>query len=280
MSDKKYNINKNERIALTLGDAGENHIGMEMVGKLQEKGSGYTMKDLSKIKKWFEKNNIIKNGYNTKLKCEIINMNKFNEIAGVLILRNYITKKRQSNIFNEMNNFTWDSKYWDTRRKKVLNKHARTNVVFVDGISQKPDYKNKKGTIVNTKNLKKLYSFKKNIISNLKKALKNTTTKSIPLIIEGNRYFDLKKCGIGYHGDSERTRVICLSLGADNYPMQWQWFKNSKPIGNPYKININSGDVYIMSEKAVGQEWKKRSIYTLRHAAGATKYTSLERYNK
>lgn len=253
---------------------------MEMVGKLGEKGTGYTMKDLSEAKKWFENNNIIKNGYNTNIKCDLINMNKFNEKAGVLILRNYITKKRQSKIFNEMNSFRWDSKYWDTRRKKVLNKHARTNVVFVDDISQKPDYKNKKGTIINTKNLKKLYSFKKNIISNLKKALKNTTTKSIPLIVEGNRYFDLKKCGIGYHGDSERTRVICLSLGADEYPMQWQWFKNSKPVGDPYKIKINSGDVYIMSEKAVGQEWKKRSIYTLRHAAGAKKYISLDRYKK
>ncbi len=280
MTDKKFNVNKNERIALTLGDAGENHTGMEMVGKLGKKGSGYTMENLNQIKKWFENNNITKNGYNTNIKCEIINMNKYNESAGVLILRNYITKKKQYKIFNEMNNFQWDSKYWDTRRKRVLNKHARSNVVFVDGITQEPDYKNKKGTIINTKNVKHLYSFKKNIISNLKKALKNTTTKSIPLIVEGNRYFDLKKCGIGYHGDSERTRVVCLSLGADEYPMQWQWFKNSKPIGTPYKIKINSGDVYIMSEKAVGQEWKKRSIYTLRHAAGAKKYISLERYNK
>ena len=30
-----------------------------------------------------------------------------------------------------------------------------------------------------------------------------------------------------------------------------------------------------MSEKAVGTDWKKRSTYTLRHAAGANKYRSL-----
>ena len=33
------------------------------------------------------------------------------------------------------------------------------------------------------------------------------------LICEGNRYFDIKKCGIGWHGDSERKKVIGLRLG-------------------------------------------------------------------
>jgi len=31
---------------------------------------------------------------------------------------------------------------------------------------------------------------------------------------------------------------------------------------------LEDGDMYIMSEKASGFDWKKRSIYTLRHAAG------------
>ena len=35
-----------------------------------------------------------------------------------------------------------------------------------------------------------------------------------------------------------------------------------------------------MSEKAVGADWKLRSIYTLRHAAGAKKYTRLDRWEK
>jgi len=34
------------------------------------------------------------------------------------------------------------------------------------------------------------------------------------------------------------------------------------------KINFNHGDIYIMSDKAVGNDWKKRKIHTLRHAAG------------
>ena len=43
-------------------------------------------------------------------------------------------------------------------------------------------------------------------------------------------------------------------------------------------IGLNDGDVYIMSEKAVGADWKLRSKYTIRHAAGAKKYLSLKRW--
>jgi hypothetical protein len=74
--------------------------------------------------------------------------------------------------------------------------------------------------------------------------------------------------------------VICLSLGADNYEMMWVWFHKNKPISEPFKIQLNSGDVYIMSEEAVGTEWKKSSIPTMRHAAGCKKYTNLDKYDE
>tara|TARA_B110000208_G_C11798788_1_gene440895 strand:- start:2994 stop:3107 length:114 start_codon:yes stop_codon:yes gene_type:complete len=34
-----------------------------------------------------------------------------------------------------------------------------------------------------------------------------------------------------------------------------------------------------MSEKAVGYDWKKLSLITLRHAAGNDKYISLKRFD-
>ena len=34
------------------------------------------------------------------------------------------------------------------------------------------------------------------------------------------------------------------------------------------EITLNHGDIYIMSEKSVGNDWKRRKIPTLRHAAG------------
>lgn len=34
------------------------------------------------------------------------------------------------------------------------------------------------------------------------------------------------------------------------------------------EISLQPGDVYIMSEKAVGFDWKRSAVPTLRHAAG------------
>ena len=60
--------------------------------------------------------------------------------------------------------------------------------------------------------------------------------------------------------------------------MRWQWFKDGLPVGEPIDVELNDGDVYIMSEKAVGADWKKKSMYTLRHSAGAEKYRTLKKW--
>ncbi len=74
--------------------------------------------------------------------------------------------------------------------------------------------------------------------------------------------------------------VICISIGGYAYPLRFQWFKNACPVGTNIDIELNSGDLYIMSEKAVGTDWKLRSKYTVRHAAGAKKYISLKKWDK
>ena len=43
---------------LTFGDVGENHKGMQMIGKIVEKGEGYNLKNLNRIKKRFEKKGV------------------------------------------------------------------------------------------------------------------------------------------------------------------------------------------------------------------------------
>lgn len=91
---------------------------------------------------------------------------------------------------------------------------------------------------------------------------------------EGNYYYDTKKTGIGFHGDSERCIVVAARL-CESIPLVYNWFHNSEAIGSRVELNINHGDIYVMSEKAVGTDWKKKSIYTLRHAAGCSKFTSL-----
>ena len=60
-------------------------------------------------------------------------------------------------------------------------------------------------------------------------------------------------------------------------PMHFQWFYRHKPIGKRVILSLNHGDIYIMSEKAVGTDWKYSSFPTLRHAAGSSKYTTIEK---
>ena len=265
----KFNLMvKPYRIALTFGDAGENHVGMQMVGKLGSIGSGFTTEELHGAQEKLTEQNII---------SEYHSFNRDGEDAGILIIRNYISDKEHMGLLEDMNSFDWDSKFWDRRRKKVLNKKARTNVVILDGITQEPDYPNKKGRIVDTHTLQTFKNIKKNIVE-----LINTSTntdKGDNLICEGNRYYDLNICGIGYHGDKERRKVIAISIGASTN-MNWQWFKQSKPVGEPYTFVIHAGDIYIMSEKAVGYDWRSPSKLTLRHAAGARKYTCLDKYSE
>ena len=159
---------------------------------------------------------------------------------------------------------------WDTKAKmygRVVNKHARHNLCFSD-TSQAPDFDAGKGRIVNFPSVP-CTNF---IRAELPKYL---GTKAKDLMAEGNLYYDISKCGISFHGDQERRRVIAIRLGADML-LHYQWFQNTKAIGQRVKINLHNGDLYVMSEKAVGTDFKKRKIPTLRHAAGAEKFLNIK----
>lgn len=258
---------------LTFGDAGENHAGMEMIGNIGKPGSGYTYKDLEHIQTKLNDISVITELINLKtlfddnyLKENNIDLSKIDD-AGVLIIRNgislFLNDEEAHNIKTEMTTFNWDSKYYDIRRKKVLNKHARHNVCFGTN-HQEPDYENKKGTIISYNEVPLLNKIRIGLVAKF-------GNKASNLICEGNKYYDTSKCGIGWHGDGERTRVIALRLG-DEMCLKYRWYHKSNPISNSKTLTLLSGDMYIMSEKAVGQDWKKNSKITLRHCAGSKKY--------
>lgn len=272
-----------ERIAITCGDAGENHQGMEMVGSLGSQGSGFTVQDLTKIKQYLatlNKQADLIDLSNTMA----IGPDKQKKEAAVLILRNYLDETEINQLYQELTSVPWDNKYWDTRRQKVLNKRARENLLFLKGVSQEADYPNKKGRIVDINSLSKFDEILTQLFDIINQ---ETDGKAQHLIAEGNRYFKKKmidsklknvKNGIGWHGDAERRKVICLCIGGVQYPMHWQWFYKHKPLNlNPYKVALNSGDVYIMSEEAVGQRWKNSSEYTMRHSAGDVSFTKYKK---
>lgn len=245
---------ENQAICLTFGEQSENHVGMKINGGGLA-NSGFSVNEMEEIKK------------NLKVESEYYRLDEMVdeeglEPAAILIVRNGLQKligENPEKMMEEQLSFEWDKKYWDNLRGKVLNKHARYNVCFGEK-SVEANFEQKQGTIIGFDRVP--------ILKNLKESLGGFFgDKAKELEVEGNLYYNVKKCGIGFHGDSERKRVIACSLGASR-PIHWQWYHQSKPIGSRLKFEIGSGDIYIMSEKASGFDWKRRSQKTLRHAAG------------
>jgi len=149
-------------------------------------------------------------------------------------------------------------------RGRVVNKHARWNVCY-DTKSKEPDYENGKGRVVGYTKVPIFKTLFDNILTYF-------GAKASNLKGEGNYYYDITKTGIGYHSDLERRKVIGIRLG-ENMPLYFKWYLKGEQQGDKQEVPLNGGDIYIMSEKAVATDGRKRNIYTLRHATGSSKYT-------
>lgn len=266
-------INDRKTVTLTFGDHAENHVGMQKIGSNVQ--SGYTHSDLLSIQKIFK---------SMKFSSQLIEMkqqiNILEESAHLLVIRNGVeaffsdssfhvnphtspkTKDLTSKWYDILMYKEQIGLDWDKKAKMygvVRNKVKRYNLCF-DHNSQVPNYEEGKGRIISYSEVPYLAHIQNNLSLLFGEKAKN-------LVIEGNLYHDINKCGIGYHGDSERKIVIGIRLGC---PMKFRfrWFYQRKKVGNDIDVCLNSGDIYIMSEKAVGYDWKYPTKLTLRHAAG------------
>jgi len=158
----------------------------------------------------------------------------------------------------------YDEFYWDRRRQKKLNKIARHNAVFGE-LHVEPSVDYRQSTVIGYSEVplfQKLRSLLPEVFGE----------KARNLNSEGNHYYD-HKSGIGYHGDCERKRVICCSLGTPtSLYFYWRAPGSSEPCLQKFEFKLEHGDMYIMSEKATGLDWKMRSRYRLVHGAGASAY--------
>jgi len=253
----------NKTITLTFCDQGENHVGNQTVGEIAE--SGFALSDLKHAKQKFE---------NAGYKCKLLKLHNLlpdiqTDSAYLLVIRNGVdclTNKKSNALFTEQDILDVDKKAFMYGR--VVNKHARHNLCFSDH-SQEPDYEQKKGRIIAFDDVPLTNRIRKNLP-------KYFGEKALAMQAEGNYYYDINKCGIGYHGDAERRLVVGVRLG-ETLPLCYQWYHNNLPVGKNYKIQLQHGDCYAMSENAVGTNWKKSSIYTLRHAAGCDKYIKIDK---
>lgn len=245
----------------TFGDVAENHARMQKIGVLHD--HGYSVAKLHELS---EKLSSL--GMTTEyvsLDDKWIGEEKVQE-AGVLIIRKGVqhvlgtadTKALQE----EHSRLDVDKKAF--MRGRVVNKHARWNLCF-DDQDQEPAYEEGKGRIVAYHHIPLTQKIRETIA---------VWTEDELLKGEANYYYDLTKCGIGYHGDGERRKVFAVRVGAsEKMPLYYQWFQESKPVGDRIELVLNDGDMYVMSEKAVGFDWLKKKTPTLRHASGVKKFT-------
>lgn len=245
---------------LTFGCQSENHIGMQKIGSSLS-NKGFTLEELKNIKNICELKKFDCILYN--LHDEINDINIDNYKAYILVIKKGVNLfTNSSDVFSILDNLNWDKKYFDIRRQKVLNKHARYNLCF-SNYEQEPVYQNKKGRIYNINQFECLKDLK-NGFELFGENFKN-------LECEGNFYFDINKCGIGYHGDAERKKVIGCRFGS-SLDLNYYWYYNYKRLNNKISIPLDDGDIYIMDEKASGFDWKSKNKFTLRHATGCYKY--------
>lgn len=252
----------NQTYTITLGDQAENHVGMQKIGQLADEG--FNLDDLAKAQAWFDKHG------GKAVIYELHQDNTDQDPAFVLVVKHGLDvilaskHKTSDHFFKEQAGLPKDDKAFMYGR--VVNKHARHNLCF-DDEAQEPDYEHGKGRIVAFKDVPLL----KYVIDKIPAIIGE---KGKGLVAEGNYYYDITKCGIGFHGDTERRKVVGIRVGA-SLPLHYQWFHEGKPIGERIIIPLDDGDVYFMSNKATGNDWKKKKIPTLRHATGAKKFITI-----
>lgn len=234
-------------ITITFGEQAENHVGMQKLGDGLAR-EGFTPDDLKQIRRdWRAMGH----------KAQLITLNKAisneTEPAKILILRNAanVIIRDADQLRDDLKSLKWDKKALMYGR--VVNKTARWNLCF--GLKdQEPDYDEGKGRIVAFKRL--------DLLRKLRIRLpKYLGPKASKLQAEGNYYYN-QTCGIGYHGDSERRIVIGLRLG-ESGSLFYKWHLRGKQVGPRIEVKLHHGDIYIMSEKATGNDWKqKKHIYS------------------
>ena len=248
---------------ITFGDVAENHAGMEKIGKLHDRG--YSLETLHKVQERLEAEGV---------KCELVPLHNHwegNEAevveAYILVIRQGVQHILQTSdakaLMIESDGLAVDKHA--LMRGRVVNKIARWNLCFADR-DQEPDYEIGKGRIVAFKHLP--------LLSTIRAKISELTDDQL-LNGEANYYYDVSKCGIGYHGDGERKKVFAVRMGA-SLPIYYQWYHYTQPVGSRIEISLHDGDMYMMSEKAVGFDWLNKRIPTLRHATGCNKYTVIK----
>jgi hypothetical protein len=268
------------RYAITFGEQAESQPGGTIIGSGVAE-HGFSISELEAIAKRLGNDAAVVHRLDGVLPAD---QRKGNE-AAVLVIKNGIdlvmkhdsslpsssvavSDKQQSfanRMLKEQQGIAYDRHSFDRVRQRTCQKIARYNAVFADkAVPHSDDYR--QSTVTAYASVP--------CLSKLRAALQSVFgDRAKELNAEGNCYYNGKRCGIGFHGDLERKIVICASLGATmvlRFCWRAPWSKAfcTKPVD----LTLRHGDLYIMSEKASGNDWQDLSCYRVLHAAGASKY--------
>jgi len=251
---------KNSFITHTLSEVVENNPGMQKIGEKRQ--TGFSMGSLEDSAKRAEQ----MPQYRTHNEPVLYSFKKNGEEASVLVIPDGIDllcgKGAADKLEMESRAQPFDTKFLNTRRNMVMQKHGRQNNCYADE-AQEPDIPQGKGTVIafdTTPQMKQLREALPSIFGPDAKGL----------FAETNFYTDVtnREVGIGFHGDTERSIVIGARLGEASLPLRFQWYQKSLPISEEHAIQLKHGDLYAMSHKATGHDWLKKNVATLRHGVG------------
>lgn len=258
----------------TFGDRVENHAGMQMIGELAAGFPDHTFADVQKTvgaaaacafssarpNPPFH----VRPGFHD----EVVPLGA-PELpdAGLLVLRGGVDALLGPGgadaLLRESGAQPFDHQYYDANKRKVLNKRARLNNCYADA-PQKADIPAGKGTVVAFREAPLLQQLRERLPLLLGERAKD-------LLAETNLYRELEKreTGIGFHGDGERTIVVGVRLGqrSKELPLLFQLHRGPRALREPQSITLEHGDIYVMSEKAVGRNWRTGQLH-LRHGTG------------
>lgn len=266
-----------DRYAITFGETSILHVGGAELSS-GRRSRGFSVKELQAIAARINRGNpptqeapsgeVVVHAEIVDLSVLLPETVRANNSAAVLVIRNgvHYMKGDANALYAEQKNIPYDRLYFDARRQKTLNKRARFNVVFGDvGQTASADYRSY--TVHAFDQLPHL-----NILRDTLPTYLGEDARA--LNAEGNHYY-ADGSGIGFHGDAERKIVVCVSLGRST-TLRYHWRKpggsdHESDVG-PIDIQVNHGDIYVMSEKATGYDWRMTSKYRVVHAAGAAQY--------
>jgi hypothetical protein len=227
---------------VTFCECAENHAGMQQIGS--KSNSGISYQDCLNLAEQYSGRVIDLSFTGSPQAC-------------IVVFDNLLPKELVQEFNQELLSLQWDTKAFMYGR--VVNKKARYNLCFSES-SQEANFAQKQGTIVAFSQVP--------VLSKVRDTISGIHEKFTGLNAEGNYYYDPEKCYIGYHGDTERRIVVGVRIGGD-FPLMYRWYKRGKPTEHETRIQLPAGCVYIMSDLAVGWNWKHKSVeWTLRHAAG------------